>query len=91
MKELFEQIEDQLEQLAKEFVKTHERHTDPLKAATIRQETLETFSATLNQRVQAKGLFMYANQQGEMLKAQLYDDQCISSDQAFIQAKRWCK
>ena len=59
-----------------------------MKAAAIRQETLETFSATLNQRVQAKVLFMYANQQqGEMLKAQLQDGQCTSSDRAFIQAK----
>lgn len=87
MKELFKQTEDQLEQLAKEFVKIHERHTDPLKAAAIRQETLETFSATLNQRVQAKGLFMYANQHGEILKAQLQDDQCTGPDRVLIQAK----
>lgn len=30
---------------------------------------------------------MPTNQQGEMLKAQLQDGQCTSSDRAFIQAK----
>lgn len=83
-----DQIERHLDDVANEFVaKVHGRHVDPLKASTVYQETVDAMSILLNQRVLSKGLFMYANQHGETLKAQLQDKQWTGNERAFIQAK----
>lgn len=84
MKDL-ERIEELINQSANEFIKLNERHTDPLKASTIQQEALDSYGLILNQQVQAKTLFMYANQHADVLKAQLQDEN--ESDKSFIQAK----
>lgn len=81
----FSQIEELIEQLANEFIKINERHTDPLKADTIKQEALDSYSVILNQQIQAKALFMYANQHADLIKARLQDEKV--SDKDFIQAK----
>jgi hypothetical protein len=74
--------------LASEFVaKVHGRHVDPLKASTVYEETAEGLSGALNRQVQAKSLFMYANQYGESLKARLQDDQCTGRDREHAKAK----
>lgn len=82
MKE-FQQVEELVDQLAKKFIKINDRYTDPLKAATIKQEALDSYSVSLNQQVQAKTLFMFANQHADSLKAQLQG----VTDKGLIQAK----
>ncbi len=71
MNEMFNQIEALLEQLATKYMTAIERHSDPLKAAAIKQEILDNVSLELNQNTNAKSLFLYANQHGETLKLQL--------------------
>ena len=78
------EVEYRLDAIAKEFVKKTQRIADPLKAATIYQETAEALSAELIQSVPVKSLFIYANQTVDVLKADLQD---ANADHAFVKAK----
>lgn len=78
------EVDTQLNEMAHEFIGKTQRHTDPLKAASIHQETIEILSAALVQRVSVKNLFMYANQWGETLKTRQLEG---GSDRALLKAK----
>ncbi|WP_433947027.1 replication initiator protein A [Paenibacillus sp. SN-8-1] len=84
MSESDQQVEFHLNAIAREFVKKTQRLADPLKAATIYQETAEELSAALIQSVPVKSLFIYANQNAEGLKTQLQNN---DADHALIKAK----
>ncbi|MDQ0496853.1 replication initiator protein A [Paenibacillus brasilensis] len=86
MSESDQQVESQLDAVAKEFLKKTQRLADPLKAATIYQETADALSAELIQSVPVKSLFMYANQSIESLKTRLDKDN-DTANHALIKAK----
>lgn len=81
-------IDAQLHELAIDFLnKSSGRHVDPLKAAAVHQETAETFSAMLIRRVQAKSLFIYANQYLDQMRLQLQDNLLSQEERQLIQTK----
>lgn len=77
------EVETKLNAMAQEFIGATQRHADPLKAASIHQETIEQLSSALVQQVSVKNLFMYANQWGDALKNRQID----SEDQELLKAK----
>ncbi|NHN35581.1 replication initiator protein A [Paenibacillus agricola] len=81
----FDHIESILELLAKEYQAN--RHLDALKAAALQQETIERLGATLNRQVQAKTLFMYANEQGDSLKSLMLMPSLSAGEKSLLQIK----
>lgn len=84
LSELSEQLNIKLEAAAFQFLKSTKRHTDPLKASTIQQETLDELSSQLIKDVPSKALFMFGNQAGECLRADLEDE---ANDKQLIKTK----
>ncbi|GAK43420.1 RepB family plasmid replication initiator protein [Paenibacillus sp. UMB7766-LJ446] len=74
MKE-FNEIELCLDDITSEFLKRTRKIGDPLKAATIKQETVDELSTRLIQIVPAKSLFMFANQYIDTVKTQQHDNE----------------
>ncbi|AOZ94937.1 replication initiator protein A [Paenibacillus crassostreae] len=89
MTESYTELELELHRLAEEYVaKIHSRHLDPLKASTIKSETIDSLSRHFHEQFPTKILFMYANQQGETLKAKLKSGlKSNDPEELLIQAK----
>lgn len=79
-----QEVDHKLNEMAQEYIGATQRHSDPLKAASIHQETIEQLSAALVQQVSVKNLFMYANQWGDALKSRQKDGQ---GEQNLLKAK----
>ncbi|MEK4078257.1 replication initiator protein A [Paenibacillus sp. FSL M7-0656] len=74
MKE-FSEIELCLEEITNEFLKRTNKIGDPLKAATIYQETVDELSIKLVQIVPVKSLFIFANQYIDSFRSQECDNE----------------
>lgn len=68
---MMKQIENLLNQLATKYISMMGRQSDLLKATAMKDEFLDRVSLELTKEINAKSLFLFANQYGESLKLQI--------------------
>lgn len=71
----FNEFEMCLDNITSEFLKITGKIGDPLKAATIYEESVSELSTKLIQMIPAKSLFMFANEYIDTVRIQQYDNE----------------